>query len=335
MPKNKSAIIRYKVIDRCLRNRFRKHYWQNLASACESALYEEGYQDPSVSRSTIYNDLKFMESEIGYKAPIEHVKDGKKTYYRYEDPTYTAFPDTLSEEDIRHLEASMNVLGKLDGHPGAEWIQELRLKIKSSEKEHEPILSFENNPYLKGLDHLNPLFHHILNKEALWVTYQEYGFNESKEFPFHPYYLKQYNKRWYVFGHNPDSEQEIWNLALDRIQSFSNTQEVFVENIFVDFEDFFSDIIGVTKLDNVPVEEVIIAVEEKSIPYIETKPIHETQRPFQQKGDRWFTRIFVRPNYELYATLLSFGTNIEVLGPSYVRDKVSSIAQEMATKYQA
>lgn len=40
MPVNKNALIRYKTIDRCLRNKYRRWTLDDLVEACSDALYE-------------------------------------------------------------------------------------------------------------------------------------------------------------------------------------------------------------------------------------------------------------------------------------------------------
>ena len=40
MPANKNALIRYKTIDNCLRNRYRRWTLDDLVDACCEALYE-------------------------------------------------------------------------------------------------------------------------------------------------------------------------------------------------------------------------------------------------------------------------------------------------------
>lgn len=87
MPVNKNALLRYKTIDICLRNRARKWTLEDLIVACSDALYEYTGKDEYISRRTIQLDLQKMRSdELGYNAPIV-VKD--KRYYTYEDPDYS------------------------------------------------------------------------------------------------------------------------------------------------------------------------------------------------------------------------------------------------------
>ena len=72
MPRNKNALLRYRTIDRCLRNTGRRWTLQDLVDACSDALYEyEGKQD-LVSTRTVQLDIQMMRSDrLGYEAPIE------------------------------------------------------------------------------------------------------------------------------------------------------------------------------------------------------------------------------------------------------------------------
>lgn len=81
MPVNKNALIRYKTIDRCLRNKYRRWTLDNLVEACSDALYEmEGI-------TRVQADIQVMRSDkLGYEAPIE-VYEGK--FYRYADEDYS------------------------------------------------------------------------------------------------------------------------------------------------------------------------------------------------------------------------------------------------------
>lgn len=96
MPVNKNALIRYKTIDRCLRNRYRRWTLDDLVEACSDALYEMEGIFRGVSVRTVQADIQIMRSDkLGYNAPIE-VYDGK--YYRYADDDYSISESPLSTE---------------------------------------------------------------------------------------------------------------------------------------------------------------------------------------------------------------------------------------------
>ena len=63
MPANKYALLRYRIIDRCLTNRMRPHPTkEDLSKACEEGLY--GSEGEHISISTIEKDLWAMRGEM-------------------------------------------------------------------------------------------------------------------------------------------------------------------------------------------------------------------------------------------------------------------------------
>ena len=109
MPANKNALIRYKTIDRCLRNRYRRWTIDDLTEACSDALYEMEGIRKGVCVRTVQLDLQIMRSDkLGYNAPIE-VYD--RIYYRYSDPDYSITDMPLTEADCQLLKEAVELLG--------------------------------------------------------------------------------------------------------------------------------------------------------------------------------------------------------------------------------
>lgn len=113
MPVSRNALIRYKTIDTCLRNRFRKWTLEDLVDACSDALYEYEGIDKGISKRTVQMDIQLMRSEkLGYNAPIV-VKDHK--YYTYEDPEYSITNTPLSEQDLKVMSEAVELLKQFNG----------------------------------------------------------------------------------------------------------------------------------------------------------------------------------------------------------------------------
>lgn len=101
MPANKNALIRYKTIDNCLRNRYRRWTLDDLVEACSDAL-------KGVCARTVQMDIQIMRSDkLGYNAPIE-VYD--RIYYRYADPNYSITEMPLSIEDCKLIKKAIILL---------------------------------------------------------------------------------------------------------------------------------------------------------------------------------------------------------------------------------
>ena len=108
MPANKNALIRYKTIDNCLRNRYRRWTLDDLVEACSDALYDMEGITKGVCARTVQMDIQIMRSDkLGYNAPIE-VYD--RIYYRYADPDYSITEMPLSIEDSKLIKKAIILL---------------------------------------------------------------------------------------------------------------------------------------------------------------------------------------------------------------------------------
>ena len=126
--------------------------------------------------------------------------------------------------------------------------------------------------------------------------------------------------------------QNISNLALDRIQEIEHTTETYIPNTTLDFEEYFEDVIGVTKLANdIPVK-ILLRFSAHRLPYVLSKPMHESQR--NNRADEGIIELEVVPNKEFYQRLLSFGSDVEVLEPQFVREEMTKNAQKLYELYK-
>ena len=334
MAQNKGAIVRYRAIDRCLRSKHGKYGVEELRRACEEALYDAFMEHRTVSRRQIYDDLNHMQSNAGYRAIIETYKEGKKAYYRYENPDFSIEKTPISPEEMDQLKETILMLNRFKGMPQFEWMEEILSKLedkfhlKSSE---ESVIGFEQNLDLKGLENITPLFEAIVNKQVLNIRYKSFKKNKPITCEIHPYYLKQYNNRWFLFGWNTEFDA-ITNFALDRIEEVSPMLgEYRPKPEGLDFDEYFEDIVGVTIEKGKKVEHIVMRIAPDRYPYIKNKPLH----PSQHNNDKAYqVSIDVIPNKELIALLLSFGSQLEVLEPQSVREMMRDHVKTMNKFYK-
>lgn len=127
MPANKNALIRYKTIDNCLRNRYRRWTLDDLVEACSEALYDMEGIKKGVCTRTVQMDIQMMRSDkLGYNAPIE-VYD--RIYYRYADPGYSITEMPLSIEDCKLIKKAIDLLENCGKNDNRETIKVLS-KVK-------------------------------------------------------------------------------------------------------------------------------------------------------------------------------------------------------------
>ncbi len=333
MPTNKNAAIRYQALDKCFRDRRHRYYIDDLIDACEEALlYYNGVG--GVSRRQIFEDIKFMESETGWSIPLERKKDGKKVYYRYEYSDFSINQQPLTDEEAQQLQTVILTLSRFRGLPSNEWVEEVisnlewRFNLKGK---NENVISFEQNPNLKGLEYLSDLIDAASNHQTLQIEYHNYK-NGGKDmlFVIHPYYVKQYNNRWFLLGLD-NNRREISNLALDRIVSLEVATDIsFIPNDGIDFEHYFDNVVGVTVSHAEPID-IELQFAENRFMYAVSKPIHHSQRIIDE--EKRIVSIKVIPNKELVQQILSFGADVEVLSPDAFRTHILKKIEENYKKY--
>ncbi|WP_221391600.1 YafY family protein [Dyadobacter sp. NIV53] len=334
MAVNKNAQTRYRVLDKCFSNPVKKYFIQDLIEAIEKVLLEIDPDSNGIKRRQVEEDMKYMESAEGWEIPLDRLKDGKRKYFRYSDIHFSIDKQPLNQAELEQIKSAMHILSRFQGMPQFEWVHELSPKLEQAfllEKNTETIISFDNNRYLTGIEYLGRLFHDILYKRPLSIQYQPYKLDKLTEYVIHPYYLKQYNNRWFLFGLHNDYKK-ITNLALDRIAGISQIEIPFIPNTICDFNEYFEDIIGVTKYEHVEVQKIILAFDKQIAPYILSKPLHESQK-LVSHDEELIISIEVIPNYELESMILSFGDRVRVLAPEGFRNVIAERLKMGFDKY--
>ena len=336
MPTNKNALLRYQILDRCFSDFTRKYEIDDLVDKVNDALYD--LYGTEVSIRQIRDDIKYMRDRVTYDAPIKAYQyDGKKCYYRYEDRDFSIFNNALSVEEVSKLRSTIEMLARFrDGSKNA-WLEEVisnleyRFGVKGS---GENVVSFEQNEQLRGLEFLGELIDSAIHHQPLRILYRSYYGIEHNTIV-HPYHIKQFNNRWFLLGlEETDNGNRLTNKALDRIVKFSRANVSFIPNTEVDFREYFKDIVGVTVPKEHPVaEKVVLKFDAARFPYIVSKPIHPSQEVISEEDCT--LQISVRPNKELESRIFSYGPQVEVLEPEWLRQQIEGKIKETLKKYSS
>lgn len=332
MSTNKHAIIRYQTLDKCFRNSGRNYAIEDLVEECNKAIYEYTGKEEGIKKRQLYDDIRFMESEQGWNIELKKEKDGRRVFYKYEDSKFSISNQPLNEIEANQLREALLTLERFKGLPQYNWINELNTRLEASfslKQKSDVIISFEENEFLKGLEFIPELYSSILYKKVLNVCYKNFKTENSTGIIIYPYYLKQFNMRWFLFGKSDDYET-ITNLALDRIESIEPVNKNYI-NSDIDFKEYFDDVIGVT-VPNDKVEIIVLEISESLMPYVKTKPIHGSQIIKEVDG-RNYLQIKVIPNYELEMLILSHGEKIKVLEPLFLVEKFRDRVNKMKNNY--
>ena len=328
MPVDKQVLLRYQVLNKCFRNRYREYTIDDLVDECNKALRR--IDKPDISKRTIQNDINILEADYGIILN-EKLKRGRQRLYRYADTSYTIPLYHIDDEERNKIEDAIYVLKQFEGEPLYDWVRTILMQIEGGmfEEDASPVVSFQSNLDLKGLGHFSKLLQAILNKRVLKLRYVPYGKAQITA-TVYPYYLKQYNDRWYLIA-RVKGYDSFAHYALDRINSFEEIALPYKE-AEVDFSEYFDDVIGVTVPDG-DAEDIVIKVTGKRFNYIRTKPLHLSQRIIEEAEGYAIISINVKVNKELESLILSFGDDMEVISPTSFRDRIAEKIQAMNQRY--
>lgn len=332
MPTNKNAQFRYRVIDHCLRNRGRKWNIEDLIAEVSHQMEEQFFHEKGISKRTIMYDLNVMRSDPprGFGAPII-CNEG---YYLYEEKDFSIINSPLIESDKVQIQEAVNILKQFRGLPHFAGLEQVLYKIEGQVTAYgrQEYIHFETNEDAKGPEWLTLLYGAISGKQVLQLEYQPFKSDNPMKITLHPYFLKEYNNRWFLFGYN-EEVRKVSIHGLDRIVNISAKNKKFKENKYINPSTVFNNIIGVTIQEDEKIIDILFRAITDQAPYIKTKPIHKSQRILFDNDEYTEFMISVVPNFELEQLLLSFGEHVIVISPETFRDKIADRIEKSRINY--
>ena len=333
MPQNKDALLRYRVINRCLTNG-RYYSIEELIDACGDAL---GYP---VSERTIKGDIKTMryDARLGFEAPIKY--SHQRRAYHYTNPNYSIDQLPLDKEELQSLIFASSLLDQFRDigifRHFSEAIHKVRnaVKIRKLLDQNDKVdfIDFEVITVNKGMEFMPMVVEAIHNKLVLKLEYKAFNNSRSYTHHLHPYLLKEYLNRWYVFGYN-----EYWDglriYALDRIVSLERIHTKQYRIPKKDPGDYFKNIIGITRFEEGPPPAIVLKFSRRQANYVLTQPLHHSQHIIDESKEYVSIGLNVHPSPELEITIMGWGGDVEVVEPKSFRDKIRKKVKEVNKIY--
>ena len=329
MPQNKSALIRYHIIDSCLTNKYRK--FPTLEFIIEKI---EETLDNTISISMLNKDIAAMKDI--YNAPIHYDRYQKGYCYEENDFSIKKFP--LTEDEVEALDFSTALLNQMKGTDMLVQFESAINKViegyrisKIIGKSEKQILQMEEPIKTEANKWLEQILKSILHKTCLSLKY--HGFNKAaRNHEFSPYLLKEYRNRWYAVGYSQKA-RNILIFALDRIQGIKESKEMYHSNMDFKPEDFFKYSLGITQFNNAKPETVILSFKPDAAHYIFSQPLHHTQEKILENEKEVQIKMQLHLTEELIMTILSHGPKVKVIAPEKLRNQVKELAEQTSHLY--
>lgn len=331
MANSKHSHLRYNILDYCFR--YKSFKFDDLLNYLNNKI-AENHPGEGVSIRTLRDDIKVFRNKInGFNAPLpENIR-----ILRYSNPKFSIAKRPLLDYEHYLLTASQQLLERFENHPKYDKLSEALIKFQEDEdveNETSKILFYDHNEEYKGIKYLKPLYQAIRKKQVLQIVYKGFKDTETTTYEFHPHVLKQYNRRWFLFGLNYNLGVNEWSIPLDeRLINFEFLENINYINSNTDWNNFFRTMVGVIRPENSDAEKVVLRFYNGRDMYFKTKPFHPDYDEFfeeEKQNQVWFESII---NKELVQQILSYGCDIEVLEPPSLKNQINEHVQMMSAYY--
>lgn len=190
---------------------------------------------------------------------------------------------------------------------------------------------FENVPSSRRF--LADIIQAIRDNYKLEIRYKSYRKTEEETFIIEPYFLKEFKRRWYLYGYKGDADGPHM-MALDRMIDVDIIPEEFTMPEEFMAEDYFRGIYGARVYPNMKREMVKLKVYGTQVQYFRSLPLHSSQKEVEKNDKYSVFTYFITPDYDFKQDVLSFGDKVEVLEPKELREEMRGIIRSLTTRYK-
>lgn len=194
------------------------------------------------------------------------------------------------------------------------------------------MIHFEEAP--GGAEFLPVIISALSRHNELRLKYRDFETLQETEYNVRPYGLKQSNKRWYLLA-STAGDGMITAYALDRIEECVPTEAKFEPESEVNLKSYFDEVVGINLDDEYDCEEVTFRIYGRQRAYVESLPLHKTQKCIRREKKYSDYTVKVRPEYEFVHEILRQGFSAEVLSPAWLRDEIRWQAEEIVKRYDS
>lgn len=336
MPHIKNALIRYRVLDKCLRNTYHPYPSKmDLRQACEEALYGDSSGE-HICDSTIEKDMFAMRME--HDAPIKYSKKHKGYYYT--NPEFSINEVPLSDDDVESIQFAVSTLAqfrdsaifKQFGFALNKIVDHVNVSKESQSEEVDQYVQFETGNTSTGSDFLAPLLSAIKKNNIVYFDYESFVSGNRKRRKVTPLLLKEYRNRWYLISSDM-VKGKIITYGLDRMGNLDVTDQNGEKPKSFNPDLYFKHSIGITASDDAIPVEIKFKAKNVAAKYIDSQPFHQSQKVMESNVDFTIFSLFVQISEELIRELLSYGGKVEVIAPTNLRDELNNRVDEMYKIY--
>ena len=331
MPKDKQPLARLQQISDIFHTR---------SSARAVVKAEALAEELGISLRQLRTDMEVLR-EKGAPLEYDYVLKG----WRYTPGQYFTILDNipLTGEDLASLRIAVETLAKVNHLKDFRHLPEVFAKIHRAAKKWlgggryavGKSVYFDPLPRYDAGKHLPFFLEAIEQSRRVEFQYQAYHAASPKTVVFDPWFLRHYDRRWYVGGHSHDpSEGFTRTFPLERIVGAPRVIGYFHDKpADYDAESSWRHIYGITVPRGGQLREVILQFSYIQGRYFLDTPFYEPYGVLEQDTEKLIVKMQLIPNIDLVRKIASLGADVRVLAPAELADTIRKFHQSALDGY--
>lgn len=188
-------------------------------------------------------------------------------------------------------------------------------------------------PIPEGAEHLLTVMAAMRHNRRLLFTYRKFSTETDPEILLAPYCLRVFKQRWYIYGEPSSHPGEKRVYALDRVVHIQESDVPFTLPAGFDADSEFASFYGM--FTDRPAERIRIRVNARGRDYLRSLPLHASQMETVVMPDYSEFEWLISPTFDFIQQLFTFGPQLLVLEPLWLRDRMRQDISAMARLYRS
>lgn len=291
------------------------------------------------SLRTIERDITRLKNDFGAPVYFHYEKGG----YAYRDPTFALPAIRMTQSELLAIFLAERVLAQYANtplhnrlasafHKIAAYLPEDKITVDFYEIART--ISFDPGPVRSDAKEeiFDQLSQAIASSQTVAMEYFSQYRNEMTRRQVDPYHLHNYQGDWYVSGYC-HWRQDLRDFALTRIHRLRVLEQVFSIPAGFDKAAYLKNQFGIEK-GGAP-QEVVLRFSPTQARWMLEKVWHSTEQKLPQPGGALLLKMHVPVTSELKRWVMSYGREVEVIGPPELREMVRQEIEELAARYRS
>jgi predicted DNA-binding transcriptional regulator YafY len=180
------------------------------------------------------------------------------------------------------------------------------------------LIEFETKAVITAVPNFKIALEAIQQNLPISFTHNSFYHQKQADYNLKPYFLRQYQNRWYVVG---ETEKGYRTFGIDRIENIKVGTKKFKPKT-EEAKDKFRNVVGLNFVDH-KLETINLSFDISQKPYLVSLPLHLSQKEIHLDNGKTFDiELRIHPNFEFRQQVMKYGSLVKVIEPKWLAEEI-------------